>query len=218
MTELRVQSDNVPKAVGAAAEAAVGARGEARRLKRIFERSHVPMIIIDGRRRYIEANRPARLALRLSLDELRTLAMDDLTPVHRIKALKRLWARLLGTGCVAGRYQVAGADGSRLDIVYYAVAEILPRLHLIVFVPADWPEDELDQVPEDGLPPCGSLSRRETEVLALTADGLSGPELARALWLSPATINSHFKNIHEKLDVRNRAAAVAKAMRLGMID
>jgi ATP/maltotriose-dependent transcriptional regulator MalT len=62
------------------------------------------------------------------------------------------------------------------------------------------------------------LTAREIEVLALAADGLSGPELAHELTLSPATVNAHFKNIYRKLDVRNRAAAVAKAMRLGAID
>jgi ATP/maltotriose-dependent transcriptional regulator MalT len=35
--------------------------------------------------------------------------------------------------------------------------------------------------------------------------------------LSVTTINTHFRNIYEKLGVRNRAAAVAKAMRLGLI-
>ncbi len=55
-------------------------------------------------------------------------------------------------------------------------------------------------------------------MLALAAKGLSGPELAEDLVLSPSTINTHFKNIHAKLQVRTRAAAVAKAMRLGMID
>jgi LuxR family maltose regulon positive regulatory protein len=54
-------------------------------------------------------------------------------------------------------------------------------------------------------------------VLALAADGLSGPELAHALVLSVTTVNTHFKNIYVKLGVRNRAAAVAKAMRLGVI-
>jgi DNA-binding CsgD family transcriptional regulator len=52
----------------------------------------------------------------------------------------------------------------------------------------------------------------------IAADGHSGPELAQELLLSPATVNAHFKNIYKKLDVRNRAAAVAKAMRLGLID
>jgi ATP/maltotriose-dependent transcriptional regulator MalT len=66
--------------------------------------------------------------------------------------------------------------------------------------------------------PSALLTPREIEVLALAADGLSGPELARGLVLSPTTVNTHFKNIYEKLDVRNRAAAVAKAMRLGLIE
>jgi DNA-binding CsgD family transcriptional regulator len=35
--------------------------------------------------------------------------------------------------------------------------------------------------------------------------------------LSRSTINTHFKNIYVKLDVRSRAAAVAKAIRLGVI-
>ena len=55
-------------------------------------------------------------------------------------------------------------------------------------------------------------------MLALAADGRSGPDLARELVLSPGTVNTHFKNIYAKLDVRTRAAAVAKAMRLGLID
>jgi DNA-binding CsgD family transcriptional regulator len=63
-----------------------------------------------------------------------------------------------------------------------------------------------------------SLTAREIEVLLLAADGHSGPELAQQLSLSPATVNAHFKHIYTKLDVRNRAGAVAKAMRLGVID
>jgi ATP/maltotriose-dependent transcriptional regulator MalT len=73
-------------------------------------------------------------------------------------------------------------------------------------------------IEDDGRVLSPSLTPREIEVLTLAADGLSGPELAEALVLSPATIRTHFKNIYAKLDVRNRSAAVAKAMRLGIID
>jgi DNA-binding CsgD family transcriptional regulator len=66
--------------------------------------------------------------------------------------------------------------------------------------------------------PSGSLTPREIEVLALAAERLSGPELAAELVLSPATVNTHFKNIYAKLRVRTRPAAVAKAIRLGAID
>jgi DNA-binding CsgD family transcriptional regulator len=218
ITETGVRAERVPRAVGVAAEAVLAACGDPQRLRRTFERSHVPMVMVDGRRRYVEANLPARLAYRLSLEEMRTLAIDDLTPAHRLEVTKRLWARLLDAGCLAGRYWVAGPDGSRLDVVYYALAQILPHLHLIAFAPADWPHDELDMIRDDDLPCSVSLTPRETEVMALTADGLSGPDLAQALWLSPATVNSHFKNIYEKLEVGTRAAAVAKAMRFGLIE
>jgi ATP/maltotriose-dependent transcriptional regulator MalT len=95
------------------------------------------------------------------------------------------------------------------------VGYVLPGLHVVAFAPADWPDDELGAI--DGAPPDSGLTPREIEVLALAADGLSGPELAQALGLSATTVNTHFKNIYVKLGVRNRAAAVAKAMRLGVI-
>jgi two-component system nitrate/nitrite response regulator NarL len=62
------------------------------------------------------------------------------------------------------------------------------------------------------------LTPREIELLALAANGLGGPEIAVELVLSPATINTHFRNIYLKLGVRNRAGAVAKAMRHGLVD
>jgi DNA-binding CsgD family transcriptional regulator len=175
-------------------------------------------VIVDGDRRYVEVNRPAQLALRLSLDEMRTLTIDDFTPSYGTQDMEQAWARLLDKGYVAGRYPVAGREGSRLDVVYYGLAHVLPGLQLITFAPADWLQDELDAT-EDARPhPVASLTPREIEVLVLAADGHSGPELAQALVLSPATVSTHFKNIYKKLDVTNRAAAVAKAMRLGLID
>jgi ATP/maltotriose-dependent transcriptional regulator MalT len=218
MTETTIVSDQVPRSVGAAAEAALRAGGEACAVKRLLDRSHVPMVMVDARRRFVEANRPARLAFRLSLNELRTLAIDDLTPPHFVREMEQTWARLLDTGCVVGRYPVAGRDGSWLDIVYCSLADIVPGLHLIAFAPADWPEHELDPVEDDHLDASAALTLRELEVLTLAAEGRRGPELAQELVLSAATVNTHFKNIYKKLEVRTRAAAVAKAMRLGVIN
>ena len=61
------------------------------------------------------------------------------------------------------------------------------------------------------------LSEREIEVLRLAAEGLSGPGIAEQLVLSPATVKTHFEHIYEKLGVGDRAAAVAHALRTGMI-
>ena len=62
-----------------------------------------------------------------------------------------------------------------------------------------------------------SLSEREIEVLRLAAEGLSGPGIAEELVLSPATVKTHFEHIYEKLGVGDRAAAVAQALRTGLI-
>jgi DNA-binding CsgD family transcriptional regulator len=118
---------------------------------------------------------------------------------------------------VAGRYLGLKPDGNRVTIVYSALARVLPGLHVIVFAPADWPEEESSGIEDDGSDVSASLTPREVEILALAAEGLSAPELAQQLGLSSYTVKSHFKNIHAKLHVRNRAAAVAKALRLGLI-
>lgn len=62
------------------------------------------------------------------------------------------------------------------------------------------------------------LTPRERDVLQLAADDLSAPGIAEHLRLSPATVNTHFGHIYVKLDVNSRAGAVAKGLRLGLID
>lgn len=62
------------------------------------------------------------------------------------------------------------------------------------------------------------LSAREREILTLTAEGRSSPEIARLLFLSTSTVKTHLQHIYEKLDVSDRAAAVAKALREGVLN
>lgn len=62
------------------------------------------------------------------------------------------------------------------------------------------------------------LTNREQEVLTYIAEGRSAPEIARLLYLSPATVKGHLQSLYEKLGVSDRAAAVAEAMRRGLIE
>ncbi len=62
------------------------------------------------------------------------------------------------------------------------------------------------------------LSAREREILGHIAEGRSAPEIARRLFLSPATVKSHLGALYEKLGVSDRAAAVAEAMRRGLLE
>jgi two-component system, NarL family, nitrate/nitrite response regulator NarL len=61
------------------------------------------------------------------------------------------------------------------------------------------------------------LTERESQVLVLIADGLSGPEIGERLFISSSTVKTHVKSVLEKLGVSDRAAAVAEAMRRGLI-
>ncbi|HWI74990.1 MAG TPA: response regulator transcription factor [Baekduia sp.] len=62
------------------------------------------------------------------------------------------------------------------------------------------------------------LSERESEILALVAGGLTAPDIARRLNLSVGTVKSHLINLYDKLGVSERAAAVAEAIRRGLLE
>jgi LuxR family transcriptional regulator, maltose regulon positive regulatory protein len=61
------------------------------------------------------------------------------------------------------------------------------------------------------------LSSREIELLNLVASGCSNKEVAGQLFISLATVKRHTVNIFNKLDVKNRTEAVARARELGLL-
>jgi DNA-binding NarL/FixJ family response regulator len=61
------------------------------------------------------------------------------------------------------------------------------------------------------------LSERETQVLALVAQGQSNPAIAKSLFLSEATVKTHLIHVFEKLGVNDRTRAVTLAMELGLL-
>lgn len=60
------------------------------------------------------------------------------------------------------------------------------------------------------------LTRREAEILALIARGLTNPEIAARLYLSNHTIKTHINRIFAKTGSRDRAAAIGYAHRHGL--
>lgn len=69
----------------------------------------------------------------------------------------------------------------------------------------------------DRAAPADPLSDREREVLGLLAGELTGPEIARMLYVSVNTLRTHTKRIFTKLDVTNRSAAVRRGRELGVL-
>jgi DNA-binding NarL/FixJ family response regulator len=98
------------------------------------------------------------------------------------------------------------------------------------FVPKDWPAADIARAvrmvalggalfeppPAEG---AGGpqLTGREREVLEHVAAGATNREIAAELHLSPHTIKEHTSAVYRKLSVRNRAEAVQRAQRLGLL-
>jgi DNA-binding NarL/FixJ family response regulator len=82
-----------------------------------------------------------------------------------------------------------------------------------VVVPVDAPVDRLASALAPGTAPRPSrdeaLSSREAQVLRLAARGMAGKQIARALGISPKTVEQHKTRAFKRLGVPNQAAAVA---------
>jgi DNA-binding NarL/FixJ family response regulator len=62
-----------------------------------------------------------------------------------------------------------------------------------------------------------AITQREREVMALVADGLTNDEIARKLYMSPATVRTHVSRAMTKLGVRDRAQLVVLAYETGLV-
>ena len=60
------------------------------------------------------------------------------------------------------------------------------------------------------------LTRRETEVLGLLAQGLNNREIAGVMWLSDRTVERHITSLYRKIGVARRSEATAFALRHGL--
>jgi two-component system, NarL family, nitrate/nitrite response regulator NarL len=109
----------------------------------------------------------------------------------------------------AAGYVCKDADESEIRAAVRAVADghthVEARLHEGVFA----------EMSGAGERP--TLSARERQIAALMADGRSSREIAELLYISPSTVKTHTRRICEKLGVSDRTAAVAEAIRRGLV-
>jgi DNA-binding CsgD family transcriptional regulator len=62
-----------------------------------------------------------------------------------------------------------------------------------------------------------NISERELEIIKLIAEGYTNVEIAEKLFLSPHTVNTHRKNILQKLGINNTAAIVMYAVKTNLV-
>jgi two-component system response regulator DesR len=96
------------------------------------------------------------------------------------------------------------------------------------FVPKDWGARDIAGAarmvglgmtvfaPVSERPP-NTLSDREWEVLQLLAEGATNREIADRLFLSPHTVKDHTRTLYRKVKARNRAEAIRRAQRMGLV-
>ena len=102
----------------------------------------------------------------------------------------------------------------RRAIAAYLSDRTLPDIHrrcLALFAEVSGPQAAASRE-------TASLAKRELECIRLAADGLTSGDIARRLGLSLHTANQYLAEAAHKLNANGRMHAVAKALRLGLID
>lgn len=101
-------------------------------------------------------------------------------------------------------------SGHKVDDEYLAIVEyILPHIHEVIIRIDEKARRTQEELPE--------LTARERETLKWAYEGKTAWEIGVILSISERTVKFHLKNIYEKLDVKNRSQAVAKAARYGIV-
>jgi len=103
-----------------------------------------------------------------------------------------LWKGLSSTQLVEALERVAAGD--------VIVSEPRPHTHPLDSPELSWPLRHL------------GLTVRESEAIALLVLGLRNREIADSMYVSVDTVKTHLRNAYRKLQVRNRAEAVATAL------
>lgn len=117
------------------------------------------------------------------------------------------------------RALAAGADGllSRLATGEQLVDAVLRVAHGETVIAGEAQTAVAAEIRLREIVPRPPVSAREREILELIAEGLSAPEIGHRLHLATPTVKTHLSNLYEKLGVSERAAAVAAAMRRGLL-
>jgi len=129
---------------------------------------------------------------------------EDFGHVHELARVRAALAGILrAAGDQAGARELG--DAARES------AHRLGAVHLVADLKA------LGSTPVRGEAAPDSLTPRETEILALVAEGRSNGEIARQLFISAKTVSVHVSNILGKLDASGRTEAAAIARRRGLL-
>ena len=127
----------------------------------------------------------------------------------------------LGLAEPGGYIRLFVDEGALMAELLHEAASRGIRPDYIARVLAAFEADKRDREGKSALAPAGSLieplSQREIKILQLIAQGLSNREIGERLFLALDTVKGHNRNIFDKLQVKSRTEAVARAHELGLL-
>jgi two-component system nitrate/nitrite response regulator NarL len=150
--------------------------------------------------------------------------LDGLDVTHAVVrdglATRVLLLSAMTDSAIVFRAMEEGAAGylskeARRDEIVDAVLRVA-KGHTVV--PPDLAAGLAQQIRSRAASSAPVLSERERQVLQGFASGRSVPQLAAELYLGVSTVKTHTQRLYEKLGVNDRAAAVAEAMRRGLLE
>jgi len=142
-----------------------------------------------------------------------TRAIRERCPQIQVIALTSFKERELVQGALE-----AGAIGYLLkNVTADELADAIRKAHAGRPTLAPEAAQALIQATREPPAPGYDLTEREREVLALMVEGLSNPEIAERLVVSPSTVKFHVSNILSKLGVAGRTEAVVLAVQSGLV-
>ncbi len=167
----------------------------------------------------VEANRKKSNRRAIHLLVLKALALQQKRELERaVEALQEA----LEIAAPEGYRQVFLDEGEAMaQLLYQAIAQGRASLYAKKVLAGFKPSSPAP-VPGEIVPPEAKLleplSKREMEILALIAAGLSNREICASLHLSLSTVKGHTSNIYGKLGVKSRTQAVSEAARLKILN
>ncbi len=201
----------------------------------MFERSNIPMALVDRNRRYVAVNEAALTLYQYGRDQV--IGSTAGSTVARRPQSERDddWRRLLRNNELYGERVIEHPSGRTLRVSFAAHATSLdgewrallvtlsarPEPNGAELIVAVHPSGEDGRIGARGATPAPlaiSLTPREREVVRRVALGRSTPQIAADLNLSPATVRSHVRNAMVKVGAHTRAQLVALVLGDGHID
>jgi DNA-binding CsgD family transcriptional regulator len=181
-----------------------------------FEQSRNAMVLLDSRRRHVDANAAYVALLRHPRKELIGRPIYSFVSGGPL-ATPREWRDHVSAGRFTGEAELVSADGTLVAVQYAATSEVVTGRYLVLFVAMStsrWGRHF--RRPNEATDAHADLSKREREIVRLVSLGSTGPEIADELLISHDTVRTHVRNAMTKLDARSRAHLVAKALAEGV--